>query len=43
MNEELIQVLAEISESMRRIASSLDSLEKKGVLMWIGEQKPEDN
>lgn len=39
MNPELDQIL----KALERIASALEKLEGKGILVWLGEQKPDEN
>jgi len=47
MNEDYAAMMKEQLESlnhnMARIAEALEKLEHKGILVWLGEQKPEEN
>lgn len=47
MNEEYMRMMKEqmeaLNDSFKRIADAVEKMESKGVLFWIGEQKPEDN
>ena len=47
MNEEYMAMmkaqLEALNSSMKRIADGIEKLESKGILVWIGEQKPEEN
>ena len=35
--------LQELNASMARIAEALEKLESKGILVWLGEDKPDKN
>lgn len=37
------ETMQEICRNLDRIAAALEKLEGRGILVWIGEQKPEDN
>lgn len=37
------ELLEGIVSALERIADAVEKLESKGIMVWIGEQKPEDN